>query len=153
MIYVFRVTTGQENIVAQMLASKARAKGLNVYAIFHPENVKGYLFVEVDEENTALKLASGSKHVKGVLKTPLSIDEVEKMLRAPKPKKLIVEVGDIVEIISGPFKGEKAKVTRVDEEKDEYTVLPLEIAIAMPVKVKGKHLRVYRKKEDIESEV
>lgn len=151
MIFVLRVTAGQEKVVAQMLVAKVKSKKLNVYSIFYPENVRGYLFVEADDENTALKLATKTKHVKGVLKTPIATQEVEKMIKAPKPKAVMVEVGDIVEITSGPFKGEKAKVTKAEEDKDEYTVLPLEVAIAIPVKVKGKHIKVYRKKEDVES--
>jgi len=50
LIYIFRVTTGQEKIVSQMLEKKARVQKLAVYSLLVPENVKGYVFVEVNSD-------------------------------------------------------------------------------------------------------
>lgn len=150
MIYILRVAAKQERMVAMMLEKKARTNMLNVYGLFVPEDVKGYLFLEVDEENTALKLINGVKYVKGLLKSTITPEDIKKMLvLEEKPEEKIV-LGDIVEITSGPFKGENAKVTQVDDEKQEYVVLPLDVAISMPVKIKASYVKFLKKSDEDE---
>ncbi|MCX6768355.1 MAG: transcription elongation factor Spt5, partial [Candidatus Micrarchaeota archaeon] len=84
MIYIFRVTTGQEKIVSQMLEKKARVQKLAVYSLLVPENVKGYVFVEVNSDEDAAKLAHNTRHVKGMLKKNITIDEIQKMVTVEK---------------------------------------------------------------------
>ncbi|MFN7991920.1 MAG: transcription elongation factor Spt5 [Candidatus Micrarchaeia archaeon] len=112
MIHTIRVTSGQEKIIAEILMKKARAEKLDVYSLVHVENVKGYLFVEAVDENTVVKLIQKVKHVKGFLRKPITIGEIENLVKADKQPAMIIESGDTVEMSSGPFKGERAKVTR-----------------------------------------
>jgi transcriptional antiterminator NusG len=56
----------------------------------------------------------------------------------------IVE-GDIVELIAGPFKGEKARVQQIDENKEEITVELFEAMVPIPVTIRGDHVRVLEK--------
>jgi len=144
-IYIFRVTTGQEKIVSQMLEKKAKAQKLAIYSILVPENVKGYLFVEAATENDAVHLAQKTRHVKGLLKQAIELSEVEKMVTAEKPAALTIEIGDIVEIKSGAFKGDKAKVTKIDENKDELTVEFMDMAVPIPTTIKRKITKLFRK--------
>lgn len=145
MIYVFRVTTGQEKIVSQMLERKSRAQKLAIYSILVPENVKGYLFVEAATENDAVHLAQKTRHVKGILKQNIELSEVEKMVTAEKPAALRIEVGDLVEIKSGAFKGDKAKVTKIDDNKDELTVEFVDMAVPIPTTIKRKIAKLFQK--------
>ncbi|MCK4319634.1 transcription elongation factor Spt5 [Candidatus Micrarchaeota archaeon] len=145
MIYIFRVTTGQEKIVAQMLEKKAKAQDIPIHAILISENVRGYLFVESKDENAAVKLATNTKHVKGLLKKAIGIEEIEKMIKTEKPASATVELGDLVEIRSGPFKGEKAKVTKMDPIKEDLTVELIEVAVPIPVTIKQKIVKLFRK--------
>jgi transcriptional antiterminator NusG len=147
-IYIFRVTTGQEKIVSQMLEKKAKAQKLAVYSILVPENVKGYLFVEAATENDAVNLSQKTRHVKGILKQDIDISEVEKMVKAEKPAALTIELGDIVEIKSGAFKGDKAKVIKVDENKDELTVEFMDMAVPIPTTIKRKIAKLFKKAGD-----
>ncbi len=146
--YAVRVAVRQEKVVALMLEQKAKVQDLNVYSIVFNDKVAGYLIIEVDNENTALKLINGVKHIKGLINKPISFEEVSKMITVKKEVKADIEVGDIVEIISGPFKGERAKVTSVDKTKDYYTVLPIEVAISIPVNLQGKNIRLVKKKDE-----
>ncbi len=145
MITTIRVTSGQEKIIAEILMKKSRAEKLDIYSIVYVENVKGYLFVEGADENTIVKLIQKVKHVKGILKKPISVAEIENLIKAQKQPALIIEPGDIVEMISGPFKGERAKVIKLDEAKDEITVELVEVAVPIPVTVKSKMLKLYQK--------
>ena len=57
-------------------------------------------------------------------------------------------VGDVVEIIGSPFKGERAKISRVDETKGEITVEFLEAAIPIPVTISVNSVRMHEKKKE-----
>lgn len=145
MIHTIRVTSGQEKIIAEILMKKSRAEKLDVYSIIHVENVKGYLFVETPDENTLVKLIQKVKHIKGFLKRSVSVEEMEKLLQASKQPAMVIEPGDTVEMSSGPFKGERAKVIKLDEAKDEITVELVEVAVPIPVTVKSKMVRLFQK--------
>lgn len=145
MIHTIRVTSGQEKIIAEILMRKARAEKLDIYSIVHAENVKGYLFVETPDENTLVKLIQKVKHVKGFLRKPVSVEEIKNLLQAEKRPALTIENGDIVEMSSGPFKGERAKVLKIDEAKDEITVELVEVAVPIPVTVKSKMVKLFQK--------
>jgi transcriptional antiterminator NusG len=145
MIYTIRVTSGQEKILSEILMKKSRAEKLNVYSIVHVENVKGYLFVEASDENTLVKLIQKVKHVKGFLKRAITLAEIENLVKATKQPALAIAQGDTIEMTSGPFKGERAKVVKIDEAKDEITVELIEVAVPIPVTVKSKIVKLFQK--------
>jgi transcriptional antiterminator NusG len=70
---------------------------------------------------------------------------MEKLVKAEKQPTLIIEPGDTVEMSSGPFKGERAKVIKLDEAKDEITVELIEVAVPIPVTVKSKMVKLFQK--------
>jgi transcriptional antiterminator NusG len=65
------------------------------------------------------------------------------------PKTAVVGIteGSIVELISGPFKGEKARVKRVDETHEEITVELFEAMVPIPITVRGDNVRVLKREE------
>lgn len=146
MIFTIRVTSGQEKILSEILMKKARAERVGIYSIVYVDAVKGYLFVEANEENSVVKLIQKVKHVKGFLKKPVTLDEISNLIKITKKPAVVVEVGDLVEMSSGPFKGERARVTQIDEAKDEITVELLEVAVPIPVTVKAKMIKLFQKK-------
>jgi transcriptional antiterminator NusG len=65
----------------------------------------------------------------------------------PSVAEIKIEKNDIVEIVSEPFKKEKAKVIRIDKQKGEAVVTLLQAAIPIPVTVKLDNLRIIRREE------
>jgi len=53
-----------------------------------------------------------------------------------------------VELISGPFKGEKAVVKRVDKAHEEITMELIEAMVPIPITVKGDNVRVLDSMDD-----
>ncbi len=149
MIYIVRTTVGREEIVAELLSSKARAEGIDIKAIVHPAEIKGYIFVE-GSLPAIQKVVSGTMHVKGIINKPVELDAIRHFLEYKK-ERIALQLGDIVEILGGPFKGEKGKVQRIG--KDEVTVELLEAAIPIPVTIATEFVRVVKpaKKEDAEA--
>jgi transcriptional antiterminator NusG len=133
MIYTLRTTVGRENAVIETLTSRIKNTGANVFAILHPEELKGYIFVEGDLEGVE-KVIAGVPHIRGLIRKEVGMHELKKFLEV-KRVEIKINRGDIIEITGGPFKNEKGKVTRVDEAKEEVTVELLEAAIPIPITV------------------
>ncbi|MCA9485240.1 MAG: hypothetical protein KC506_00140, partial [Nanoarchaeota archaeon] len=67
-----------------------------------------------------------------------------------------IEINDVVEIVGATFKGEQAKVTRIDKQKGEIVVSLLGASVPIPVTVKIDNVKVIRRdkeEEDKEDEV
>lgn len=145
MICTVRVTVGRESTVINTLANRAQNMALDVKAIFHPAELKGYIFIEADL-GVLEKLTSGVPHVRGIIEKPVPIEQLKQFLESKKVE-IKINRGDIIEIISGPFKGEKGKITRVDETKDEVTVEFLEAAVPIPITVAIDSVKLIEKGE------
>ena len=140
MIYVIKVTTNKEDMALEMIKDKITKKSLQVYSLARPHGLRGYVFLEADEREVAEEAVFNLPYVKGILSKTVSYEEIK------------IEKNDIVEIISEPFKKEKAKVIRIDKQKGEAVVTLLQAAIPIPVTVKIDNLRVIRREEIEETE-
>ncbi len=143
MIYTVKTVVGRENVVLDAIASKVRSESLSIQALVHPEEIKGYVFVEGNIDDIE-KTVKGMPHSRGLIKKPVEIKEIERFLQ---PRKVEVElnVGDIIEIIGGPFKGEKGKVTRYDKVKRELTMEPTETSVPIPITVSVEFVKISKK--------
>ncbi|MFN4133034.1 MAG: transcription elongation factor Spt5 [Candidatus Hadarchaeales archaeon] len=147
-IYAMRTTVGQEKATADMIAARAKNFSLPVHAIFVPSDIRGYIFVEAHGGKPTLeRVKSGVKHVRGIVGKEVDISEIEQFF-TPKPSVTGMEVGDVIELIAGPFRGERARITRIDEGKEEITVELLESTVPIPVTVRGDSVKVIQKKEE-----
>ena len=144
MIATIRTTTGRENVVMESLALKIDSHKIPIKAIFHPEELSGYIFIDGESEDIDIA-AKGIPHVRGIIKKDVKLAELERFL-IPEKSEIKIEIDDIVEIIGGPFKGEKSRVKRVDETKNEITVEFIEAAIPIPVTISVNSARIYEKK-------
>ena len=149
-IYALKTSAGQERNVARLLARKARTiPGVGISSILVPESLKGYILVEsttkIDTRNPELKV----QHLRGVVEGSSSItfEEVKRFLN-PEPIISSIQKGSIVELISGPFKGERAKVVRIDESREEVVLELIEAAVPIPVTVKADQIRIIQKEAD-----
>lgn len=140
MIYTVKTVVGRENIVAESMASKSKTENLNIYSIFHPEEIKGYIFVEGDIKDIE-RVLQMVPHIRGIIKKVVDIEQIRPFLQ---PRKVVVDLGpkDTVEVIGGPFKGERGKVTRYDKTKREVTIELLDVAIPIPVTVSVEFVKL-----------
>lgn len=141
MLYAYRVTAGQESIVADLLYEKIRKNHLPVKSLIVSNHLKGYLIAEADNDVEAKRAITNVPHVKGMLKQTMKIGDITELLES-KPVEIVINKGDLVEIVSGPFKGEKAKVVRLDKEKEDVTVELIEVAVPIPVTIKLGTIKV-----------
>jgi transcriptional antiterminator NusG len=146
-IFAIKTSIGYEKMVADKLAFKAKQKKAQIYSILSPGTLRGYILMECIDNREAMEdFVKGIKHLRSIVEGSSMISEIEHFL-TPKPAVSGIVEGDIVEIISGPFKGEKAKVKSKDEAKEEITVELLEAMIAIPVTIRGDSVRVLKHKD------
>jgi len=145
MITTIRTTVGRENAVIETLMSKVKNSGLNIKAIFHPGELKGYLFLEGEIEEIN-KLIKGVPHVKGIIRKEVTMNDIKKFLEVKKIE-IKINRGDIIEVTGGPFRNEKGKVTRVDEAKEELTIELLDAAIPIPITISMDSARIVESAE------
>ena len=149
LIFVIRVTPNKEEQVMEFLYERASRKNHNVYSIVHPNGMKGYIFVEAASREDAEESARGIPYARGVLKSPVSFDEIEHVLDLNKEKnRMNIQVNDIVEIIRGPFKRENAKVKRIDLSKEDVVVELLSAPVAIPITLNMDNVRVIRRETE-----
>ena len=150
---VLKTQVGQERRVAEALGNKARRFGIPILGLLAPSELRGYVFIETTDPIRAEKGVRGVSYARALIKDPMTgqpkdtpFTEIAHFLTPVSAVAKIAE-GDIVELVSGPFRGEKAKVTRVDDTKEEITVELIESMVPIPITVKGEHVRVLQKSQ------
>ena len=143
-IFVLRTTANREDQVADLLKANAEKKKMDVYSVIKAHGMRGYIFVEAATKADAEHAAMNIPYARGILQKPVKYSEIEHMLEQVKHEMNIVK-NDIVEIISGPFKRQNAKVTRIDKTKEELVVELLEAAVPIPITLKMDSVKVVRR--------
>jgi len=143
MLATIRITTGRENVVIEALSSRIKNSRIPIKSLVHPEELRGYVFIEGESKDIEAAIKN-VPHIRGLINKPIPLQQVERFLIAEKSE-VKFEIGDIIEIVSAQFKGEKGKITRVDETKGMITVEFLEAAIPIPVTIPITSVRMEKK--------
>ena len=146
-IFALRTTANREDQVLDFLSANVQKKGLEVYAVIRPHGMRGYIFVEAVDRINAEQAAFNVPYARGLLPKEIDYKEIEHMLEQVR-RDVNIKKNDIVEIISGPFKREQAKITRIDQAKEEVVVELLEAAVPIPITVKMDSVKVIRRDSD-----
>jgi transcriptional antiterminator NusG len=138
--FAIRTTGGQERVVANQIQVRVNAKKIGIRSVMVLDSFKGYIIVEAPDSNVAYEALAGIRHVRGQIRGDLPFKDIEGYL-VKKPTVSELSVEDTVEVIAGPFKSMKAKITRVDYEKQEATVVLLDSPYQIPVTVDANYLK------------
>lgn len=145
-ILAVKTSIGHEKSVADSIASRAKREDSGIYSVLSPPTLRGYVLVESINPDRLEQIVKGIRRARGLVKGETTFKEINHFL-TPKPLVSGVMEGDIVELVAGPFKGEKARVQHIDESKEEITVELFESMVPIPVTVRGDHVRVLEKEE------
>ena len=167
-LYIVKTAIGSEQRVANEMYARLHGSGSltslqsEIMSILHPTGMRGYLFIESSALHHVEKLIgrSGGRDPaarRGLNQTPLKNAKTVLPGAAPlvdilpylEPKAVTsgIEVGCIVEIVTGAFKGEKARVLSVAESKEEVSMELYEQPIPMTLNMRGDHVRVVERVE------
>jgi transcriptional antiterminator NusG len=146
-IFALRTTANREDQVMDFLTSNVQKKKLEVYSVIRPHGMRGYIFLESKSKQIAEQAAFNVPYARGILPKEIEYKEIEHLLEQVK-KEIDMRKHDIVEIISGPFKREQAKISRLDKTKEEVVVELLEAAVPIPLTLKMDTVKVIRRDSD-----
>jgi transcription termination/antitermination protein NusG len=136
-----KTSRGYEREVADTLVARAEEKPDVLFALLVPSALRGYVFAEGMSSEGVREMLKGIRKARGLVEGETTLKEVEPLLVPKITVEGFVE-GAIVELISGPFKGEKARVKKIDQTKEEITVELIEAVVPIPVTVRGDHVRM-----------
>jgi len=144
-ILILKTSIGHERAVVDGVASKVKTGGdKGIFALLAPGKLEGYVFMEAMNTDLVRETCRGVRKAKGLVEGETNLSEIEHFL-TPKPLVSGISEGDVVELVAGPFKGEKARVQKIDESKEEITVELFEATVPIPVTVRGDSVRVLEK--------
>ncbi|MEM2943961.1 MAG: transcription elongation factor Spt5 [Methanomassiliicoccales archaeon] len=143
-ILALKTSIGHERNVADSVASKAKSGKAGIFAILAPSTLRGYVLIEGMNTDLLREAVRGIRRSHGLVEGETDFGEIDHFL-TPKPLVSGVMEGDVVELVAGPFKGEKARVKQIDESKEEITVELFEAMVPIPITVRGDHVRVIEK--------
>lgn len=147
MIFIIKVTTNKEDRALELISTKIHKHELRVYSLARPHGLRGYIFLEAEDRESAEEAAYNLPYVKGIVGKTVAYEEIKNMIE-PVLEEINIEKGDIVEIIGEPFKKEKAKVIRIDKTKGEVVVTLLAAVVPIPVTVKLDNVKVIRREKE-----
>lgn len=150
MIFIIKVTTNKEEKAVDMIAERAEKKGIDIYAVLRPHGLRGYVLVEAEDRESAEEAVFNLPYVKGIIGKTITYNEIKNMVE-PSVTDISIKEGDIVEIIGSTLRGEKAKVIRIDKQKEEIVVNLLGAVVQLPVTLKIDNVKVIRREEGEEN--
>ncbi len=151
MIFIIKVTTNKEERAVDMISDRAEKKNLNVYSVSRPHGLRGYIFLEAEDRESAEEAVFNLPYVKGIIGKTIEYEEIKGMIQ-PTVESVSIKEGDIVELIGSTLKGEKAKVLRIDKQKEEVVVSLFGAVVPLPLTVKIDNVKVIRRESEEDSE-
>ena len=143
--YAVRTLGGREIDVALMLENRAKEMGFDIRSIIVLPKVKGIVLVEAPASFIVAEAIRGIPYARSIAPGYISPEEVAKVLKGER--EIRVKVGQVVEIISGPFRGTRARVERVNPEKREVEVVILDASYNLRTTLPVESVRPLREEE------
>ena len=146
-IFSIKTQVGKEQNTAELLNSRADKSKIKIPSILVTPELRGYIFLESYDKERIKDMIKTVSYARNMLEGDIPISQIEHFLVPASAVAKIAE-GDVVEMVSGPFRGETAKVTHIDDTKEEITVELFESVVPIPITVRGEQVRVIKRKEE-----
>ena len=146
-IFTIKTQVGKEQNTADMINSRAAKSKIKIPSILVTPELRGYLFIEAYDKERIKEMIKTISYARNILEGEIPLEQIKHFLVPASAVAKITE-GDVVEMVSGPFRGETAKVTHIDDTKEEITVELFESVVPIPITVRGEQVRVIKRKED-----
>lgn len=150
-IFSIKTQVGKEQNAADLLKLRSGRSDLEITSILVTPELRGYIFVEGYDRERLKDVIKTISYARTVLDGDIPIGQIEHFLVPTSAVAKIAE-GDVVEMVAGPFRGETAKVTHIDDAKEEITVELFESVVPIPITVRGEQVRVVKRKDEDKKE-
>jgi len=146
-ILTIKTQVGKEQNTADLINSRADKSKIKMPSILATPELRGYIFIESYDKERIKDMIKTVSYARNMLEGDIPIEQIEHFLVPASAVAKIAE-GDVVEMVAGPFRGETAKVTHIDDTKEEITVELFESVVPIPITVRGEQVRVIKRKEE-----
>ena len=146
-IFSIKTQVGKEQNTADLINSRASKSNIRIPSILITPELRGYIFLESYDKERIKEMIKTVSYARNMLEGDIPIEQIENFL-VPTSSVAKIAEGDVVEMIAGPFRGETAKVTHIDDTKEEITVELFESVVPIPITVRGEQVRVVKRKEN-----
>jgi transcriptional antiterminator NusG len=146
-IFSIKTQVGKEQNTADLIAIRADKSKISIPSILVTPELRGYIFLEGYDRERIKDMIKTISYARNMLEGEIPIEQIEHFLVPASAVAKIAE-GDVVEMVAGPFRGETAKVTHIDDTKEEITVELFESVVPIPITVRGEQVRVIKRKDD-----
>ena len=146
-IFLIKTQVGKEQNTADLINSRADKSKIKIPSILVTPELRGYIFVESYDIERIKDMIKTVSYARNMLDGDTPIDQIAHFLIPASAVAKMAE-GDVVEMVAGPFRGETAKVTHIDDTKEEITVELFESVVPIPITVRGEQVRVIKRKEE-----
>ena len=146
-IFTIKTQVGKEQNTADLINSRAKKSKIKIPSILVTPELRGYIFLESYNIERIREMIKTVSYARNMLEGDIPIEQIEHFLVPASAVAKITE-GDLVEMVAGPFRGETAKVTHIDDTKEEITEELFESVVPIPITVRGEQVRVIRRKEE-----
>ncbi|MHA1342024.1 MAG: transcription elongation factor Spt5 [Promethearchaeota archaeon] len=154
-LFAVRTTIGREKVVQDMIFSRLRTINPlpDIKSILTTDLYRGYVFVEAIHQNDVVRLVTGVPHVKGKVVGSIPLASLEAAI-STESSQARLEEGDIVEIISGPFQGNKAQIIDISKEgtTDKVKIRLMDSNSSITVDIYVDYLKIIEKARKIAKE-
>jgi transcriptional antiterminator NusG len=150
-IFSVKTQVGKEQNAADLVKARADKSKLVIPSILVTPELRGYIFIEGYDKERINDMIKTISYARNMLDGDIPVDQIEHFL-VPTSAVAKIEEGDIVEMVAGPFRGETAKVTHIDDAKEEITVELFESVVPIPITVRGEQVRVVKRKDEDKKE-
>ena len=150
-IFTIKTQVGKEQNTADLINSRAGKSKIKISSILVTPELRGYIFLESYDKERIRDMIKTVSYARNMLEGDIPIDQIQHFLVPASAVAKIAE-GDVVEMVAGPFRGETAKVTHIDDTKEEITVELFESVVPIPITVRGEQVRVIKRKEEEKKE-
>lgn len=150
-IFSVKTQVGKEQNAADLVKARADKSKLVILSILVTPELRGYIFIEGYDKERINDMIKTISYARNMLDGDIPVDQIEHFL-VPTSAVAKIEEGDIVEMVAGPFRGETAKVTHIDDTKEEITVELFESVVPIPITVRGEQVRVVKRKDEDKKE-
>ena len=148
-IFTVKTQVGKEQNTADLINSRAGKSKIKIPSILVTPELRGYIFLESYNIERIKEMIKTVSYARNILEGDIPIEQIEHFL-VPASAVAKISDGDVVEMVAGPFRGETAKVTHIDDTKEEITVELFESVVPIPITVRGEQVRVIKRKEEDE---
>lgn len=140
----------EEKALQAYLEILNRREAHGIYSVILTPKIKGYVIIEADDLTKVKESIRKVPNLRGVISQEIPFDEIERYIDVEYEETINVNERDIIEIISGPFKGYRGKVMRISPNKNEIIVELIDIPNPIPITLGVDDLKVLEKNEENE---